>query len=233
MPYVYIPAQTATTTGDSANVRFFDAATGGKRIRNLYTRDANGDPDVLVANGVYVIGATDGSVPALVADTEARKIYFEDTNGTRTLVATNFKPFIKVAASSVTKNANTTLASAGLSFTGVASAKYLVTYNLKMSAANTTGDVKFQLSLPSGASGVSWLAPNTGAAAASTPATSTAHNADLTAGSANGTFWVTIVSEITISTTAGSVDLQFAQNTSDASNTVLTAGSTALVTQVA
>lgn len=233
MTYVYIPAGTATTTGDSANVLFYDASTGGNRIKNISAVATNGAPGTPVANGVVVIGASSGAYGPYIADTRAHKVYFEDTTGTRTLVATNYSPFrVGPTATAVTKNASTALAATPITFNGIASATYRVTTTFDVTATSGTPDAKVQWTLPSGATALSWKIPDVGVGAAGTAIAGVAGSADLVLGTLNGTTRVIIVTDIVVSTTAGACTLTFAQNTSDASNTVFATGATAVVDRV-
>jgi hypothetical protein len=229
MSDVYIPAQTPTATGDSANVLFYDASTGGNRVRGLYLIAADGSRGTLVPNGVTVIGASTAAIGPWLADTEANVIFFQDTTGTRTQVATNYKPFKLVQKTILTKNANVTLADTQISFYGVANATYDVDLTLDITATSGTPDSKFQWTVPSGGAVLSTLVPLTGVAAAGTATAGVAANADLIIGTLNGTCRNKVTAKVTIGSTAGAVTLTFAQNTSDASNTSVAVGSSAIV----
>lgn len=130
-------------------------------------------------------------------------------------------PVIKVKTADETVNSTTTVQSDDhLTFTALASTKYLIEMVLYVTS-NTTADVKFQMSVPSG---------TTGWAVYSCTGSDTLTWSDVTAaqgvGLASGTTMVVTISMyLSVSSTAGAVTLQWAQNTSTAVDTKLLIGS--------
>lgn len=140
-----------------------------------------------------------------------------------------------------TENSNTTLVDTNLTFTGVAGAEYwyvaLISYS-----ADGTPDMHFAWDVPSGASarrftqsyedGVSTASINDGGdIIMRTPATTTEINAG-GSGDANFNF-ARDEGIITMGGTSGAVTLQFAQDTSDAADTIFREQSRLLYQRIA
>jgi hypothetical protein len=125
-----------------------------------------------------------------------------------------------VVASDITVNNSTTLVDA-LEFEALANKKYMVFASLHFDSG-ATPDIKFGWSVPSGAAG-NWNMQhdNVQNGLGSTDAVSCSGN-DSTM----------LHAGIVIGGTAGTVKLQFAQNTADASDTDLMAGSSLIAVQV-
>lgn len=225
MSLVYIPAGTGTTTGKIENLTFHDSASGGKRIRDIFAV-TSGMPGAAYPNGAVPITGSSGAYGPLFALTDAQRIYVGDTDGTRTLVARNFPAFRvpKVADQTVT-NSSTLTNDTELKFTAVASATYYVRAVLVVTSLGTTSDFKAAWSLPSGASGSHWATAQTYAASGSSSTAVTAAGSAVSVGSINGTYPIELEGNLTISTTAGDVVLQWAQNTQTEEDTKVLAGS--------
>jgi hypothetical protein len=136
--------------------------------------------------------------------------------------------FIKLAANTAAKNANTTLADTGL----VLLAEALTVYEVKAYIAYTTAtaaDLKVQIVLPSGAT--LHVTPGALAASATGVSGSIQRQSSTTGlltlgGTGAGTEAVAVIEgTITIGATPGAVKVQFAQSTSDASDSTVNAGS--------
>lgn len=131
--------------------------------------------------------------------------------------------------SALTKNANTTFSDiTGLSVSAGANKVYRLWGRISVTAANTTADYKIQIVLPAGAT-IDWslYAGNTSLSTVSASTidigrtTATSHARGTIAGDVTGLF----SGIITMSSTAGTIKLQGAQNTSDPSNVVFNVGS--------
>lgn len=130
--------------------------------------------------------------------------------------------------STLTKNANTNFSDIpGLSVSAEASKVYRLWGRVLVSAANTTADFKLQIVLPSGAT-IEWSAYGGNTGMTANPTTVDVGGTSGTSharGTINGGVTVLITGIITMSTTAGTIKLQGAQNTSDATNVVFGVGS--------
>lgn len=130
--------------------------------------------------------------------------------------------------SALTKNANTTFSDiTGMSVSAEASKIYRLWGRILVSAANTTADYKLQIVLPAGAT-IEWAVYGGNTAMTADPTTITlGGSTGMThaRGTINGGLTVLFGGIITMSSTAGTIKLQGAQNTSDASNVVFAVGS--------
>lgn len=233
MSLVYIPAGTGTLTGKVENLTFWDAATGGKRVRDVFAV-ASGMPSTAYPNGAVPITGSSAAYGPLYALTDAQTIYVQDTDGTRTLVARNFPTSRVVKTADQTVNNSATLANDDvLKFAVAASARYYVRAQLLVTSLGTTSDLKVAWTMPSGASGSHWAANATYVASGSSSTAVTAAGTAIAVGSANVTYPVELEANFVISTTAGTVQMQWAQNTQTEEDTKVLAGSHLLVTRLA
>lgn len=115
----------------------------------------------------------------------------------------------------------------GLSCAVAANQVYKLKGRLKVTGANTTHDLKLQMTLPAGAS-LEWSAYN-GATGSVTNAINSIDTGSTSGtharGTFNGTLTIPIEGFITTAGTAGTAQLQGAQNTSDAGTLSFDAGS--------
>jgi hypothetical protein len=131
-----------------------------------------------------------------------------------------------------TANASTTFVNSDLVFSIAAGQSVHVRYTLPFSLAGTTSGIKFQVLVPSG--GVSYNS----SAVIYSDADSVVAVSNLAAAAAQGftiatvgRHYATIDFDYTNGSTAGSVALQFAQNASQATNTILLRGAYGDVTK--
>lgn len=120
----------------------------------------------------------------------------------------------KVAAN-VTFTSNVTLATVGLLSALPANQKMKVRAWVPLSVG-ATGGIRFQLVLPAGATVISTSVINNTVAPSATAAVQTTSVAVTNALANAGNHWVYFEAYVENGATAGNLDLQFAQNTSDA-----------------
>lgn len=148
----------------------------------------------------------------------------------------------------VTKNASTTLGDVtGLGLSVAANATYALDGWIYFES-NPTADIKFALTLPSGSTGVmGFYGPNLATAPVVNQERINYVDMGVYSATASATYgiggddeftgsvWVTAQPRgvITTSSTAGTIQVQFAQNTSNASNTKVKAGSWMRATRLA
>lgn len=167
-----------------------------------------------VASGTLTLPAVTGTV----ASTTGTNLYVSD---------------LKRASASVTANATTTYANVtGLSFT-VVPGTYEFVCRLPSTVASGTGGIKYAFNYTTAVlSGIQATGRGFAAAASATQSTTTTTTqTDLFTQAA-----VVLYTEITgtmVVTTGGTVDIQMAQNTSNASNTVALIGASAQFTRIA
>lgn len=224
MPYVRIPAGSATTTGVQDFIDFYPKSSGGTRFKEVFA-DSGGAPDVATpyTNGRVPITATSGAYGPLWVRTDELSVYLRDTQGTRTLVAKNYPPFTvaKTAIQTVTNSA-TLVADSELLFPAEANAVYAVEAVLLVVGLSTTADLKLQWGGPTSFTAATLPTALAHATAASTPSAVVAAAADTTAGTGNLTTLEVVSSLITTVATPGTVTLKWAQNTQ--TNEALTLG---------
>lgn len=129
--------------------------------------------------------------------------------------------------STLTKNANTNFSDIpGLSVSGSANKIYRVWGRLLVTGASTTPDFKVQFSLPAGAT-IEWsvYGGNTGITANPVSVDMGQGTGSHARGTLNATLTVLFSGIITMSSTAGTIKLQGAQNVSDPTNVVFGVGS--------
>lgn len=152
---------------------------------------------------------------------------------------TNALGTLGVATSDTTKNANTTLGDAtGLAVALDANSTYILDGYIAYSSG-ATPDIKFAFSIPSGMTGHWTLFGQTTSATASVGSIDAHYSTSFisaiaAAGSDSFSSLMTVIPHAYLVTTnAGTLQLQFAQNTSNASNTIVKAGSWLRVLKVA
>lgn len=136
------------------------------------------------------------------------------------------------AASNTTKNNNTTLVDiTGLSFAVAANASYVFQFIVHASS-NSVADIKFALTGPAAPTGLRWSLYNIGQTSTlvNSASTFTTMANYETSGSENGFFFI---GHLRNGANAGTVQLQFAQNTADVSNSIVYAESCVMAWRVA
>lgn len=192
----------------------FHVMQGGTVEHQLKT---NGDAHLAYSGGTVKIGDNSGSD---VVEFRSADHAFRIGNNAEDA----WKLREKIVSSTQTVNNSTTLVNiTNLDIAVEASHQYKIEWDVFYDS-NSTADIKFALSVPAGATGV-WAYNNDVAtlAAGFTLQTNTA----LSSG-----YHHRFVAYVNVSTTAGSVALQFAQDTADASNTTIEPGSTIRVVEV-
>jgi hypothetical protein len=164
-------------------------------------------------------------------------IAYSKLNLASSIVATDFASSVAGAVGGTAKlvrrtsNAtaiasNTTLASDDtLLWAVTANSVWAVTGHLLFSGANTAHDVKVGWSVPSGTT-MTWGGTSQGnnvigfgiTPVANTPLALASESGTVSGGSLSGTFGFTVQGIVVVSSTTGNVNIQFAQNTSDAGN---------------
>lgn len=202
-----------------------------------------------MATSAAFIDLDEGAAPATPAASKVRiyaksdgSVYQKDDAGTETGLATggggvgSLSVVLKTADETV--NASTTLQNDdALVFTAGATNSYLILAHLYYSSA-AAADIKFAFTVPAGA--VIRLSHDAGRDAAGsanipdTVVTSSGTACGSHTGQGVGTTrYVLLTCYVRTTGTGGSMQLQWAQNTSDATNTVVHLGSSLLVTTLA
>lgn len=165
-------------------------------------------------------------------DSGGNEVASINSDGEATFTDVSVDGFVKQEVarneSNFTANSNTTLANVtGLSFGIGASEVYRVECDLQCSA-NASGGLKVAFSVPSGAAVTGVVMFNAAAATVNT------RSSDLTtaSGSTSAVVYVRVVATVVNSSTAGTVQLQAAQNGSHASDSIIYAQSTLVATRL-
>ena len=178
----------------------------------------------VLPNLVSSVAGRTGAITLAVADVSGAALATDVTD-----LQNKIRYARRTTDSTAVTSSTALVADATLSLSVIASAVYEF-YGLIIVDSSQTADIKLQITGPTGASGT-FTANSIGTAATGTTASIQISMVDMTTsfargGAGNGTPVNLIISGIvTISTTAGNVGISYAQQTSDATNTVLKAGS--------
>lgn len=184
----------------------------------------------LTAGTTYYVSTTVGALTS-AAPTNARKVGVADS--TTSLIMAEKAPVITLAyggflAADMTKNANTTLSDVtGVNFPIGANENWFFRCVLFI-VSTTTADAKFTFTGPAAPTAVQFAID---AETGGITRYATAFASAISCGTVGVLEMVTINGIVRNGATAGTVQLQFAQNTSDATNSVLQAGSYLHATQ--
>lgn len=224
------PTTLPSTSEAQLFTKSFTTPEGANRTK-LHLQDATGTKGI-TDESFYLSGLIEDRPAAGVVGRQYRAtdtgIYYYD--GGSNWNATNEGVVLKTADETVVNN--TIQQDNELWFYVHAGTRWVVRTNLIVTSPSTNSDFKMRWTVNStGATGTHFKAVDTGIATGSTPITGVTLPTDLTFGSANGTYMIQTIANISVAT-AGYLELSWAQNTTTAENTTVEDGSNLLLRQL-